>query len=83
MRGIVIKLCDLSQLTVVRRGYSESLTEYIWVEIICSNSFQVGNYKKWVLAIKLNQAFWYMNLIEAVQWLISQDRKQLRCYTDL
>ena len=29
-----INFCDLSQLTTRWRGGSESLTEYIWVEII-------------------------------------------------
>jgi len=38
MDGVVYapvdNLCDLSQLTTRWRGGSESLTEYIWVEII-------------------------------------------------
>ena len=82
MRGIVINLCDLSQLTTRWRGGSKSLTEYIWVEINCSYSLKSKTKKQfWVweidelLAIKLNQAFWYMNLIEAVQCLSAQDIK--------
>ena len=44
----------------------------------------IGNYEadNELLAIKLNQAFWYMNLIEAVQCLNAQDANCMRVMRD-
>ena len=81
IRFIVIKLCDLSQFPdltkagkIINRIYLSWNKLFILVLSNTNSDLLLRcEGENELLAIKLNQAFWYMNLIEAVQCLNAQD----------